>query len=97
MRKLVKYDWGDEIIYRKVGDNIVLRNECVYNFDDDGWRYAPDVYFEYVMDNGEADYIEEDEARFIVEKNGGKNFDSVEEVLEVTDKEGNLSGIYEAE
>ena len=91
--KREKVNWNEaaDANFRKLGD-IVLHGNTIYNYDDDCWRYAPDVYVDYVME-GEAETITENEARKIVEKNGGKNFDNLDEVLYKVDEDGEFSGL----
>lgn len=72
-------------IYRKVGEEVVLCDTAIYDFENDCWRYAPDVYFEYVNQSNVADNIGEKEAREIVARNGGTNFDKQTELLYVVD------------
>lgn len=80
--------------YHKVGDKVVLCDVAIYDFENDCWRYAPDVYFEYVNQSNEADDINEKEARQIVTRNGGTNFDKQDELLYIADNEGHYSGIF---
>lgn len=91
--KREKVNWNEaaDANFRKLGD-IVLHGNAIYNYDDDCWRYAPDVYAGYVME-GDVETITEDEARKIVEANGGKNFDNLDEVLYKVDGEGEFSGL----
>lgn len=85
-------DLMEQFGYQKVGNDIVLYGDVVYNYDDDCWRYAPDVFYEYVIDGLNSDSITEKEAREIVERNGGKNFDKTDEILYATGSDGYYSG-----
>lgn len=87
--------WKDNNkIYYKIGDDIVLCDVAIYDFENDCWRYAPDVYHEYVNQSNVADNIDEKEAKEIVTRNGGTNFDKQTELLYVVDNEGHYSGIF---
>ena len=92
--EIKKVNWSEayDSNFRNAGD-IVMHGQAIYNDDNDCWRFAPDVYFELVVDSPIADTIDEAEARRIVEKNGGKNFDNLEDVLYKADKEGLYSGL----
>lgn len=92
--EIKKVDWSkqNDSNFRNIGP-VIMHGQAFYNYDDDCWRYAPDVYFEYVVDAPRADVVTEAEARKIVEENGGKNFNNLDEVLYKTDKDGLYSGL----
>ena len=92
--EIIKVNWGekDDNYFRKLGE-IVFHGDTIYNYDDDCWRYAPDVYFEFVVNGDDAEVISEEEAKKIVEGKGGKNFDNLEDVLYKVDEDGLYSGI----
>ena len=69
---------------------------AIYDYEYDCWLYAPDVLFENVYNSNEADHCTEEEAREIVEKYGGKNFDKRDRLLYVDDRKY-YSGIFEAD
>ena len=76
----MKKNWSELVAKRDkryyVKNNIVIVSDFArYDYEDDGWKYAPDSYFASVINSNDADEISENEARKIVEKNGGKNFD----------------------
>lgn len=81
-------------VYRKIGNEVVLFDTAIYDFENDCWRYAPDVYFEYVNQFNVADNIDEKEAKEIVARNGGTNFDKQTKLLCIADNEGHYSGIF---
>lgn len=87
-------DWAKELDsnFRNIG-TIVMHGNTFYSYDDDCWRYAPDLYKEFVIDAPRADLITEENARKIVEKEGGNNFDKLAEVLYKTDKDGKYSAL----
>lgn len=85
IREFRDYDWeGSDKKYRKFGD-MVFRGEVMYNYDDNCWRYAPDLYEAYWIDGAEMDDITKKEAKEIVERNGGTNFDKIDKVLFVSE------------
>lgn len=63
-----------------VKDNyVVLSDYARYDYKEDGWKYSPDSYFASVVNSNDADEVSEEEARKIVEKNGGTHFDEQDE------------------
>jgi hypothetical protein len=63
-------------------DNLVILSDYArYDYKEDGWKYAPDSFFASVINSNDADKVSEDEARKIVEDNGGKNFDSQDDLI----------------
>ena len=91
MREFRKVNWENELDkrYRKIGDgDIVMRGDYMYNYDDNCWRYAIGCYYEFIINNALFENISEEEARNIVAKNGGTNFDKMNEALFVMDKDG---------
>ena len=92
--EIIKVNWGekDDNYFRKLGE-VVFHGDTIYNYDDDCWRYAPDAYFEFVVNSDDAEVISEEEAKKIVEGKGGKNFDNQEDVLYKVDEDGLYSGL----
>lgn len=78
--------------YFLLGDKMVLCGMVMYSYDDDGWKYAPDIYMDFIVESAEGEVISEEEARAIVEKNGGKNFDKRDEYI-VAGSDGKVSGL----
>lgn len=82
----VKEEIWDEIherthdYYVKDG-SVVLSDWCRYDYKLDRWKYAPDSFFASVVNSNDADRVSEDEARVIVKKNGGINFDQQEKII----------------
>lgn len=95
MKEIREYNWEEveDKAYRRLGEDIVLKGSVIYNYDDDGWRYAPDIYYEYLIEHPELEDISEEEAKNIVEKNGGTKFDEQKSIIFATDEDGKLSGI----
>lgn len=63
------------------GDIVVLSDYARYDYEVDGWKYSPDSFFASVINSNDADEVSKDEARIIVEKNGGTNFDSQDKLI----------------
>lgn len=62
-------------------DYVVLKDYARYDYQEDGWVYAPDSFFASVINSNDADRVTEKEAREIVEKNGGTHFDEQETII----------------
>lgn len=96
MREFRKVNWEGKLDkrYRKIGDgDIVMRGEYMYNYDDNCWRYAIGCYYEFIINSALFEDISEQEAKDIVSKNGGTNFDQMDEALFVTDESGKYVSI----
>ena len=79
-------DWKELVEERTnryfVKDNIVvLSDNARYDYEADGWKYSPDSFFASVINSNDADEISKDEARRIVEENGGTNFDAQDKLI----------------
>lgn len=86
-----KIDWSKETdkTFRKIGNgDVVMHGQYMYSYDDDCWRYAIGIYFDFVIARPMSEAIDEKEAEAIVIKNGGTNFSKMGEALFVTDKDG---------
>ena len=60
--------------YYVKSDICVLKDGLRYDYNEDAWVDGSDSWLASVIDSNDADPISEDEARRIVEKNGGTNF-----------------------
>lgn len=79
-------DWKELVGERTnryfVKDGIVVMSDYArYDYRADGWKYSPDSFFADVINSNDADEVSKDEARKIVEKNGGTNFDSQDKLI----------------
>ncbi len=79
--------------YFLLGDNMVLCGMVMYSYDDDCWKYAPDIYMDFIVESAEGEVIPEEEARKIIESNGGTGFDKRSEYLVAVGEDGKISGI----
>ena len=82
----MRKDWNKLVTkrdnrYYVKNDLVILSDFARYDYRDDGWKYAPDSFFASVINSNDADEVSENEARSIVEKNGGKNFDKQDELI----------------
>ena len=81
---LMKENWkieGRTHQYYVKNNFVVLCDLGRYDYNEDAWVYSPDSYFASVINSNDADAVSEDEARKIVEKNGGTNFDKQDEII----------------
>lgn len=82
----MKKNWNEVVeertneYYAKDGI-VVLSDFARYDYGEDGWKYDLDSFYANVVNSNDADKVAEEEARRIVEKNGGKNFDSQNELI----------------
>ena len=82
----MKKNWKDLVEERAneyfAKDNLVVLSDYArYDYKDNGWKYSPDSFFASVINSNDADKVSEEEARNIVEKNGGTNFDEQEQLI----------------
>lgn len=82
----MKKNWKDLVEERTneyfAKDNLVVLSDYArYDYKDNGWKYSPDSFFASVINSNDADKVSEEEARNIVEKNGGTNFDEQEQLI----------------
>lgn len=82
----MKKNWTEVVEERTneyyVKDGVVVLSDFArYDYKADGWKYDLDSFFHNVVNSNDADKVTEEEARKIVEKNGGKNFDSQNELI----------------
>lgn len=82
----MKKNWKDLVEERTneyfAEDNLVVLSDYArYDYKDNGWKYSPDSFFASVINSNDADKVSEEEARNIVEKNGGTNFDEQEQLI----------------
>ena len=82
----MKKNWKDLVEERTneyfAKDNLVVLSDYArYDYKDNGWKYSPDSFFASVINSNDADKVSEEEARDIVEKNGGTNFDEQEQLI----------------
>lgn len=75
-----KWTNRDNKYYAK-DDVVVLSDWARYDYAADGWVYDQDSFFHNVINDSKADPVTEAEARKIVEKNGGTNFDKQEYLI----------------
>ena len=66
---------NDMKYYAKDG-MIVFKDTMRYDYKENKWLSDFDGWFQSVGSSNDADPVSEDEAREIVKKNGGTNFDS---------------------
>lgn len=82
----MKKNWKDLVEERTneyfAKDNLVVLSDYArYDYKDNGWKYSPDSFFASVINSNDADKVSEEEARDIVKKNGGTNFDEQEQLI----------------
>lgn len=68
--------------YYLKGERCVLRGMERYDYRKDEWVEDIDSWFHSVGNSNDADEITEEEARKIIEGNGGKNFDRQQNIEE---------------